>query len=185
MDAIEALLTRKSVPRLQEPGPTDDQLETLMKVALRAPDHAGLRPWEFIIFSGENREKLGQILVDRQLKLDPASTEVALEKARKKPMRAPMIIAVIAKVTEHPKVPAIEQKLSAGAAAQNILIAAHALGLAGIWRTGSPCFDEYVREKLGAVGEDEIIGFIYLGTPVIVPPIPEADPKDYFSDWQD
>ena len=106
-----------------------------------------------------------------------------MEKAKSKALRAPLIIAVIAKVTDHLKVPAIEQILSAGAAAQNILIAAHAMGLAGVWRTGAPCFDPYVREKLGATGADEIVAFLYLGTANGAPPIPELDISAHVTTW--
>ncbi len=183
MEAIDVLLNRKSVPRLQEPGPDGAQLETMFKAALRAPDHAALRPWSFIVFEGEERAELGDIFADALAKREPGSSDVALEKARSKALRAPTVIAVIAKITEHPKVPAIEQKLSAGAAAQNILLAAHALGLAGIWRTGAPCFDPFVRKKLGAEGEDEIVAFLYIGTSNGTPPLPEVDVSDYVTSW--
>jgi nitroreductase len=184
MEAIEALLNRKSVPRLQEPGPDDAQLETMFKAALRAPDHASLRPWSFIVFEGDDRVELGDIFAQALAKREPDTSDIGLEKAKSKALRAPTIIAVIAKITEHPKVPAIEQKLSAGAAAQNILLAAHAMGLAGIWRTGAPCFDPFVREKLGASGEDEIVGFLYIGTSNGTPPLPEVDISDHVAHWK-
>ncbi|WP_025899693.1 nitroreductase family protein [Sneathiella glossodoripedis] len=184
MDALDALLNRKSVPRLMEPGPDEQQLEILFKAALRAPDHAALRPWQFIVFEGESRAELGDIFADALAAREPGTSEAALEKAKGKALRAPVVIAVIAKVSEHPKVPAIEQKLSAGAAAQNILIAAHAMGLAGIWRTGAACFDPYVRKKLGAVNEDEIVAFLYIGTSNGTPPLPELEISDYVSRWE-
>ncbi len=183
MDAVEALLSRKSTPKLTEPGPNKAQLDIIFQAAVRAPDHGALRPWQFIVFEGEGRERLADILVEAMLAKDPEASEIAIEKTRSKPLRAPMIIAVIAKVTDHPKIPIIEQKISAGAAAQNIMIAAHALDLAGIWRTGAPCFDPYVREKLGAVGEDEIVGFLYLGTANGMPPLPEHDVSTFVRHW--
>lgn len=183
MDALQALLTRKSVPRLTEPGPSNTQLDLMFQAAVRAPDHGALHPWQFIVFEGDARADLGAIIAEGLAKREPDTSEVALEKTKGKALRAPMIIAVIAKVTEHPKVPAIEQILSAGAAAQNILIAAHAMDLAGIWRTGAPCFDPFVKEKLGARGDDEIVGFIYLGSANGVPPILELDISAHVTKW--
>ncbi|WP_169570185.1 NAD(P)H nitroreductase [Sneathiella limimaris] len=183
MEALEALLSRKSTPRLSEPGPDQQQLEILLRAAVRAPDHAALRPWQFIVFEGKGLDDLGQIFSDALARKDPETSEAALEKAKSRPHRAPMIIAVVAKVSEHPKVPVIEQVLSAGSAAQNILLAAHAMGLAGIWRTGDPCFDPYVRERLGASGDDQIVGFLYLGTASAVPPVPELEVSDFLKVW--
>jgi len=184
MDAIDALLTRKSVAKLTDPGPDKTQLDVILKAAMRAPDHACLRPWRFVVFQGTMRAELGNIFCESLLKNDPDMPESACEAARKKAQRAPLIIAVIAKVTDHPKVPAIEQKLSAGAAAQNIMLAVHALGFAGIWRTGPFCFDEQVRNRLGAVSEDEIVGFLYIGTAITVPPIPQFDSSEYVRIWK-
>jgi nitroreductase len=184
MDAIEALLTRKSAAMLTEPAPLGTELDILMQAAVRAPDHACLRPWRFILFKGDMRSELGKIFAEARKIKEPDAEPVALEKELKKPLRAPLVIAVIAKVTDHPKVPAWEQLLSAGAAAQNIMIAAHAQGFAGIWRTGDVCRDETVRSRLGAIGKDEIIGFLYLGTAKSSPPIPEFDRSEFVMEWK-
>ncbi|MFT6558550.1 nitroreductase [Sneathiella sp.] len=184
MNAIDALLTRKSAAKLVEPAPDDAALQTLFQAAVRAPDHGCIRPWRFIYFKDEMRHELGQIFVEALKKSNPEATPAAIEKEAKKPLRAPLVIAVIAKVQEHPKVPAVEQIISAGAAAQNIMIAAHAMGYAGIWRSGSPCFDEHVRSRLGAVGDDMIVGFLYLGTAKTVPPMPDLSLTDYVSEWK-
>ncbi|OUR78586.1 hypothetical protein A9Q83_06825 [Alphaproteobacteria bacterium 46_93_T64] len=184
MDALEALLTRKSIAKLSEPGPSKSDLKSIMQAAMRAPDHACLRPWRFVVFQDKMREELGEIFCEALTRKDASATAAALEKEKKKPLRAPLVIAVIAKVSEHPKVPSIEQILSAGAAAQNIMLAVHALGFGGIWRTGAPCFDAHVRARLGAVGSDEIVGFLYIGTPISVPPMPEFDPSNYIMEWK-
>jgi len=183
MDALEALKTRKSAALLSEPAPGEAELSDMFAAALRAPDHGCLRPWRFICFKEDQRNALGEILKEALLKKEPEASEASIEKELKKPLRAPLVIAVIAKVTIETKIPVIEQVISAGAAAQNIMIAAHALGYAGIWRSGAPCFDDYVRTRLGAVGEDQIVGFLYIGTAQKVPPMPELDVQDYVFEW--
>ncbi|MBL4908157.1 MAG: nitroreductase [Sneathiella sp.] len=184
MDALEALTTRKSAAMLVDPAPGDQELEQIFTAAVRAPDHGCIRPWRFIVFRGKMRKELGQILGDALKKKDPEASDEAYEKELNKPFRAPLVIAVIAKVSEETKIPPIEQIISAGAAAQNIMIAAHALGFAGIWRTGPPSFDEYVRSRLGAVGKDHIVGFIYLGTAKTVPAMPEVPLSDHVMEWK-
>jgi len=140
MDAITALHTRFSSNLLSEPGPNKTQLDNIVKAAMRACDHR---------MDGEKtRDEL-------------------LEKIRKKPLRAPTIIAVVAKIQLHEKVPEIEQVLSAGAAAQMMMVAAHAQGLGAIWRSGSMMFSEYMLDGLGLARTDRIVGFLYLGSPKI------------------
>ncbi|MCG8491491.1 MAG: nitroreductase [Sneathiellales bacterium] len=183
MEALEALKTRKSAALLSEPAPDKSELSDMFAAALRAPDHGCLRPWRFICFQGEQRNSLGEILKEALLVKDADASDAAIEKELNKPLRAPLVIAVIAKVTIETKIPVIEQVISAGAAAQNIMIAAHALGYAGIWRSGAPCFDDHVRARLGAVGEDQIVGFLYIGTAKKVPPLPELNIQDYVFEW--
>ncbi len=184
MDAMEALLSRKSTAQIEEPAPGSEDLEKIFQAALRAPDHGCIRPWRFIYFQGDMRAELGEIFCEALLKERPDATEAVLEKEKNKPFRAPLVIAVIAKVQEQSKIPVIEQILSAGAAAQNIMIAAHALGYAGIWRSGSPCFNDHVRARLGAYGEDQIVGFLYLGTAKSHPPMPDVPAAEYVMEWQ-
>ncbi len=183
MDAITALTTRKSVSLLTAPAPTEDDLQTLLTSALRAPDHAKLRPWRFVVVTGKGLDKLGLIFADAALQRNPDISEDELEKARTRPHRAPMVVAVMAKIVEHPKVPEIEQILSAGAAAQNIMVAAHSLGYAGIWRSGDPCFDPNVRAALGGNIDDQIVGFLYLGTARATVPAKSLDVNSYTEFW--
>ncbi|MCF8469128.1 MAG: nitroreductase [Sneathiella sp.] len=183
MNAIEALLTRKSSAMLSEPAPSKKELEILLQAAVRAPDHCHLRPWRFLVVENKAREAVGKGFKEALELRDPETTEAALLKAWGNPMRAPMVIVVIAKIEEHPKVPAIEQVLSAGAAAQNILIAAHALGYGGIWRSGKPCFDPHVKAALGARDKDQIVGFLYLGTAARTPVLPKDPISEYMEIW--
>ena len=165
MDAIEALHNRVSSPLLKDPAPTPEQVQTLLKAAVRAPDHKMLKPWRFIIIEGQGRERFGELLAKAAKVKNPQIDEEALTKARNKPLRAPMIIVSIACLSDHPKVPQVEQIITAGAAANNIVTAAFALGLGAYWRTGSPAFDETVKSGLGLADNEQITGFIYLGKP--------------------
>jgi nitroreductase len=167
MDALEALLTRRSPGRLTDPAPDDAALKTMLDAAMRAPDHGRLRPWRFIVLRGEARARLGDLMAEAMRRREPDMPAPALEKERAKPLRAPLIVVVAASLVEGHKIPAVEQLLAAGAAAQNLQLAAHALGFGTVWRTGAPAYDPYVKQALGLDAADAIIGFMYLGTPVV------------------
>lgn len=175
MDAIEALLGRASPPKLTEPGPSPEQLETILRAGSRAPDHGRMQPFRFVIIEGEARERLGALMAAGLKRRDPAATDAMLENERSKPLRAPTIVAVGAVVRPNPKVPDIEQVVSAGAAAQNMLLAAHALGLAGFWRTGPAAYDPDVKRSLGLGETDTLVGFLYFGSSRGAPPAREVD----------
>ncbi len=162
MDALDLLLNRRSVGKLSAPAPEGKALENIIRAGLRAPDHGGLTPWRFVISEGKGLGKLAQILVDAAQA--EHSDEAVIEKMRNAPFRAPMVITVIAKVTEHPKVPAFEQYLSAGCAVQAMQMAACAQGFQGFWRSGDLMFHPLVHKALGLSELDEIVGFLYLGT---------------------
>ena len=185
MDALTALHTRNSVNLLTEPAPDSAQLEAIFKAGLRACDHKNLQPWRFLVIEGEARKPFGELMasVKQAMEADPISSELA-EKLRSKPFRAPTIIAVAAKITEHEKVPEIEQVLSAGAAAQLMMTAAHAQGIGAIWRSGSLMFHPAMLEGLGLDNSHRMVGFLYLGTPKAIKPLSELDPADFVEKWQ-
>jgi len=184
MDALESLLTRASNNRLQEPAPDAETLELALRAAVRAPDHALLRPWRFHLIRGAARERFGQVLREALLARNPAAVAADLDREAKKPLRAPLVIVVSAPVKAHPKAPAVEQIISAGCAAQNILLALHARGYAGMWRTGAPAYDPNVKRALGLSPDDAIVAFIYAGTPSSPPPeITRPNAIDYVSEW--
>ena len=158
MDALELLVNRRSASRLAEPAPAGEQLQNILRAGMRAPDHGTLQPWQFVIVEGEGRERFSQLL--EQGAVAAQSDEKAIEKARSAPFRAPMIIAVIAKCQEHPKVPVWEQEMSAGCAVMAMQMAAVAQGFNGIWRTGA-----LTESPLDCGAQDKIVGFLYLGTP--------------------
>ncbi len=167
MDALSLLLTRRSVAKLEAPAPEGKVLENIIEAGLRAPDHGNLTPWRFVIAQEKGLKKLSEILVSAAQASQ--SSDDVVEKLRNAPFRAPMVITVIAKVTTHPKVPAFEQHLSAGCAVQAMQMAAVAQGFQGIWRSGEWMFDPNVRSAFSVEGDDEIVGFLYLGTPTIEP----------------
>ena len=185
MDAVEALCERVSVSRLAEPAPTHDQLNILFKAALRAPDHAMLRPWRFITIQGAARERLGELYA-RAIQADQSEpNEERLDRYRGLPLRAPMLVALVLKPQAHPNVPEIEQVLSLGAACHGMLTAAHALGIGAMWRTGAIAYHPVVAEGLGLTGDEKLYGFMYLGRPYGVrKKRHQPEVKDFVADWQ-
>ena len=162
MDALDAIRTRNAAPRLTG-SVSESALNKILKAALRAPDHALLRPWKILVVNGEKRNRLGTLFTEASLARNPDLTTDRLEKLKNKTLRAPLILVVAARIMEHPKVPEVEQLLSAGAAAQNICVASHAMGLGAIWRTGDMAYDPNVAHGLGLTNSEKIVGFIYIG----------------------
>jgi nitroreductase len=183
-DILQFLQQRNSSPKLTTPAPSAAQLEQIFRAALRAPDHAWLRPSRFITIEGERRVAFGELLETCLLLRKPGSDETACSKARNAPLRAPLLVVVVVKVVAHPKVPAIEQQFSGACAAQAILLASEALGFAGIWRTGGAAFDRAVMTGLGLAEDEEIIGFLYLGSrDGAAKTVPALNPADFVSTW--
>lgn len=162
-----ALLThRRSVKAhtLQAPGPTDPQITQILTAAARVPDHGKLFPWRFIRISGAGRDRLGQILVEAARKKGPQSPERENAEAGRF-LRAPLVIAVVSRISHDRPIPEWEQILSAGAVCQNMLLACHALGYAAVWLTEWYAYDGDVLTELGLTKGERIAGFIYIGTP--------------------
>lgn len=163
MDALTLLLNRHSCARLTTPAPSGEALDNILKAGLRAPDHGTLTPWQFILFEGEGRERLGTLLGDAaRLRGDD---DDSISKSEQAPLRAPLVVAVASRFQDHPKVPKLEQELSAGCALMAMQMAAQAQGFNGIWRSGWFIFDEHIRQGLGLAEQDQLVGFLYLGTP--------------------
>lgn len=180
MDAIDALHSRVSVARLEAPAPDAGQLDMMLRAALRAPDHGLLRPWRFLVLEGDDLDWLGEVLAQAQRQQQPDSTPQALERLRGNPRRAPMVLVAVAETDPDHRIPVLEQILSTGAAVQNLMVAAHALGVGAMWRTGPLASDPLVKQRLGFAEKDEIVGFIYLGTPVgPLKTLPEEAPETY------
>lgn len=183
-DILRFLQQRNSAAKLTTPAPDPAQIEEIFRAAMRVPDHAWLRPWRFITVAGDRRVALGELFERCLLARKPDADDAARAKARTAPLRAPLLVVVVVKLSEHPKVPPLEQRLSSGCAAQAIVLAAEALGYAGIWRTGDAAFDRAVMDGLGLSAHEEITGFVYLGTrDGAAKTIPSLVVSDFVSDW--
>lgn len=184
MDALELLATRASNGKLGEPGPDAAAVRLALLAAARAPDHALLRPWRVRLVRGVARDRLGELFRGACERANPGSTTEALDKAARKPLRAPLVIAVGAVLREHPKAPKAEQLLAAGMAAHAILLSLHAQGYGAMLRTGEAAYDAEVKRALGFGPEDAIVGFIYAGTPTApYPAIRRPEPEEFSEDW--
>lgn len=168
MDALTLLLNRRSASRLTKPAPQGEELNNILAAGMRAPDHGALRPWHFVIMQDDGIKRFSQLLEKAAIE-GGLGAEVE-EKARNAPFRAPLIITVIAKIKDHPKVPQWEQLVAASCTVQAMQMAAVAQGFGGIWRSGSWTEDAVVRAGLGCEENDRIVGFLYLGTPELKAP---------------
>lgn len=167
-ETIDLLSRRRSVPAayLAAPGPNADQLETLLTIASRVPDHGKLVPWRFIVLEGEGRLAAGRRLADLLARRDPSVEEDRLEDERQKFNRAPLVVVVVSRAAEHVKIPIVEQRYTAGAVCFALEVAAHAMGFGASWLTGWAAHDGEAQAALGLQPGETVAGFIHLGTPV-------------------
>lgn len=165
-DALELLQKRRSVKpvELTMPGPTGAQIETLLTIAARVPDHGKLTPWRFIVFEGAARETAGEAIASVFAADNPAADPARLQIEKTRLARSPLVVAVVSRAGAHVKIPEWEQVLSAGAAAMNLVIAAHAMGFAANWITEWYAYDRRVLEQLGLAPQERIAGFVHIGT---------------------
>jgi len=184
---LAPLLSRFSISPLAvtDPAPDEAELDLILDAALRAPDHGKIRPWSFVLIRREARRRFGEVLAKALLARDPGASEMMIERERNRPLLAPLTIALGTRLNPIHKVPEIEQTLSVGAAAMNILNALHMLGYGAMWVTGANAYDPNVAAALGFRAPDRLIGFIMTGTPKD-PPAPPARPDrgDHVRDWQ-
>ena len=170
-DALELLKTRRSIKpvELAGPAPSAAEIETLLTVASRVPDHGKLVPWRFIIFEGDARLAAGEAIVAGFRTKYPEAKPEHVEVERARLARAPLVIAVVSRAAPHVKIPEWEQVLSAGAAAMSLVLAAHALGYAANWITEWYAYDRRVLEVLGVGAQERVAGFIHIGSPARPP----------------
>jgi nitroreductase len=163
---IDLLLKRRSVSAnsLGEPGPSAAELELILRAASRVPDHKKLVPWRFLLFQGESREAFGKVLAKICAAEESDPGAFRLENEAKRFLRAPIVIAVISQVVKNPAAPEWEQVLSAGAACQNLILAATALGYGVQWVTEWYGYSDGVRKALALADNERVAGFIYIGT---------------------
>jgi nitroreductase len=178
------MLSRESALKLEAPGPSTEELDQMFASAVRAPDHGRLRPWHFVVINEDQRAAFGGLMADSLRRRNPAVSDGEMQRERDKAFRSPVIVAVAAKVKRGHKIPEIEQIASASAAAQTIMLAAPALGYGAVWKTGAPAYDSSVKVALGLAADDDIIGFLYIGTQAGgSSPIPRPNAKDYVTTW--
>lgn len=166
-DALPLLTTRRSVKpiELTGPAPSEAEIETLLTIASRVPDHGKLAPWRFILFEGDARKQIGDTLAEAFKADRPDATADQIDFERNRFTRAPLVIGVVSRATPHAKIPEWEQVLSAGAAAMNLLTAAHAMGFAGSWITEWYAYDPRILKALGLSENERIAGFVHVGRP--------------------
>ena len=186
-DTTQALISRVSVPPrlLGDPAPSGADLDDIMAAAMSAPDHGALTPWRFIMIQGDARAKLGDVFVDALKKRDPEADEATIEKERNRPMRSPMIVVAVAKIDATvANVPPVEQSVATGIAAYNMILAAQDKGYGGILLTGKNAQDLNVKAALGLEPTDEIVSFVYLGTPIKqVSDKRRPNASEFMSEW--
>ncbi len=184
MEAMDLLLNRHSATRLVAPGPDRAALDAILSAALRAPDHGRLRPWRFVVIPEERREAFGDLLADSLRARAPDAPQAELARERGKAHRAPVIVVAAAQLRHGHKIPEIEQILAAGAAAENVMLAAQASGFGAMWKTGAPAYDGAVKQALGLAPDDAIVAFLYLGTEAGEPsPAPRPGLAEHVSVW--
>lgn len=162
---LELLKTRRSVPVLamQGPGPSATEIDQLLAIASRVPDHGKLAPWRFIIFEGEARARAGEAVAAIFARKNPAAEAAQIEIERKRFSHAPLVVGVVAKAGAHVKIPEWEQVLSAGAVCMNLEIAAHAMGYVANWLTQWYSYDAEARAALGIAENERVAGFVHIG----------------------
>lgn len=173
-DKLSLLLNRRSCHSLTEPGPEGEALDLIFRAALRVPDFQRLRPFRFLVAVGEGRDRLGEAM--RRAAIALGKPEDVVARAPRMPLRAPMVITVVASPKPHDLVPELDQILSAGCTVMAMQAAAVGLGFGGVWRSGWMMHDAGFHRELGLAEGEQIVGFLYLGTPAR-PPEP-AKPED-------
>ena len=164
---LDLLLSRRSgsAKAMTGPGPNPEELRTILTAGARVPDHGKLFPWRFILFEGEARARMGELLVRALLETEPKASPDRVEQERTRFLRAPVIVGVVSRVRELIPIPVWEQELSAGAVCQTMLIAAHAMGYVGNWLTEWCAFNQLVKDELGLKSGERIAGYLYFGKP--------------------
>jgi nitroreductase len=185
MDVFEAIYNRHSQKKVKQDPVPRELIENILSAGVQAPNHYKVRPWRFVVLMGNARDQLGEVMAASLLEQHPDFPQAAFDKARTTPLQAPVIIAAGADRPTEAKVLEIENICAVAAACQNILLAAHALGLGAKWRTGEWARDSRVKEFLGFAPDQHLIAFLYIGYPEFVGPY---EPRPSFEDrtvWMD
>lgn len=168
---IDYLSNRRSIPAFQmcEPGPSRDEVEEMLKLASRVPDHGKLAPWRFIVYRGAERKRISEALAKIAMGDKPDLSEEMVKVENTRLTRAPVVVAVVSRAAPHFKIPEWEQVMSAGAVCLNLVMAANAHGFASNWLTEWYAFDQRAYPILGVNEGEKVAGFIHIGTPTVPP----------------
>lgn len=181
MDVMEAIRTRRSIGKVKQDPVEREKIEAILEAGTWAPNHYHTEPWKFFVLTGEGRKVLGRTLIEiSKEKMDDPTTpenQSILNKEENKPFRAPVVIAVAVTPSDQPRVIDAEEQAAVAAAIQNMLLAAHALGLGAIWRTGPAAYHPKMKEAFDLGERDQVLGFVYVGYPD--PPVPVRQRTSY------
>ncbi len=187
MQVLEAIRTRRSIGKVMPDRPSRREIETILDAATWAPNHHLTNPWRFIVIAGDERVELGRVMARskiRRMIAEGRDTTGEEEKLIAKALRAPVIIAVGVEPGEGPKIVPIEEIEAGAAAVQNLLLAAHELGLGAMWRTGDPAYDPDVRAYLGLSERASLLGFVYVGYPAMSKVRANHVPFENVTEWR-
>lgn len=179
MDAISLLTQRSSMPRLIAPAPDEAAMTLIQRAALRVPDHMNLMPVRCDLVSGDDLARLGKLFA-HAANHEPGFNDRDRQRAAQLPLRAPLIIVVSTQYEEHPSVPALEQYATAACATMAMQQACFTLNYGAIWRSGSYAQSAIVKQGLGISADNDIVGFLYMGTPAVPTPIKPERSKNIF-----
>jgi nitroreductase len=187
MTIFETIKRRRSIGKMTEQCPTREQIEQILEAATHAPNHHLVQPWKFFVLAGTARNELGTLMAEslaaQMEETTSQKAQAVLDKERKKPLRAPVLIAVAAEYPQQPKVVEIENVAATAAAVENMLLAAEELGLACMWRTGDAAYDPKVKQWLGLSDQDHIIAFVYVGYSAIAHHERHPQPVESKTTW--
>ncbi len=185
MDVFKAIHNRHSIKKVKQDAVPRELIEKLLDAAVQAPNHYKVRPWRFVVLTGDARHRLADVMFASLRDRHPELPQEAFNKAHATPFQAPVVIAVGVDKPGEPKVHEIENICAAAAAIENLLLAAQALGLGAKWRTGEWARDAMVKEFLGFDPDQHIVGFIYVGYPEFVVEYPERPSFEDRTVWME
>lgn len=191
METIDAINTRRSIRKVTEQEPSKEIIEQILDAARRAPNHMNTEPWHFTVLTGEGRNKLGEVYGKVNQKnladADQPTLDAAFEKGVASAKRAPVIIVVTMEPSDNPRAIEIEDVAATACAVQNLMLAAHSLGLGSIWRTGGAAYSEEAKQQFGVSENGRVMGFVYVGYPdqETTPKVPERKTVAEITDWVD
>ena len=184
MDVLEAMRTRRSIGKVGPERPPKEVIERVLEAATWAPTHHKTQPWRFYVLAGRAREALGDVMAESKAAHVPVhKAEAKMEKARKKPLRAPVVIVVAVNPSQDEDVVEIEEIAATAAAVENMLLAAHGMGLGAMWRTGDACYDPKIQAFFGLQEPARLLGFVYLGYAAMSPPRASRIPAEELTVW--